>query len=112
MDLSGFVLPGIFLLLGVNQVAARVGALARIPGLVWSVNLGNVAVAGYALFLGLPSFEHVRPASWMIGLLLLMHTAKNIQAQTDRKLAEREERRLQEETDERERLRLREKEES
>ena len=78
MDLSTAVLFGLVVLLGLNQLVARVPAFTLRPWLFWPVVFMDVIVGTYVIGWGLPGFDHVPPVSWVVGLLFFMHVGQDL----------------------------------
>jgi uncharacterized membrane protein len=65
-------------LLGLNQLVARVPAFTLRPWLFWPVIFLDLVVGSYVLAVGLPGFEHIPPVSWVVGLLFFLHIGQDL----------------------------------
>ncbi len=111
MDTSTGVLFGLVALIGANQLIMRTSWARDQDWVFWSVTIGNIVVGGGVLVFGLPGFMHAPAVSWVVGLLLVAHSAQNLflraqwrQAEFAEARAEREaeRRRMRDERDARE----------
>jgi len=86
MDLNTAVLFGVVALLGSHQLVRWVGYRS---GLLWTLSILDVLVGSAILWFGLPGFEATPMVNWVLGLLLFLHVATNMQQHGARQEAER-----------------------
>ena len=88
MDIGTTVLFAVVAVLGANQALVRFPAVRGIPALFWTMQVGNLLMSVYVLFIGLPGFDHVPVVNWVVGLMVLSHVAHNMSVlQKDRRAA-------------------------
>ncbi|MCB9665169.1 MAG: hypothetical protein H6732_13750 [Alphaproteobacteria bacterium] len=78
MTFADGVLFAVVILIAANHLVLRVERLVRSDLAFWSVCTLDVLAGTAVLGVGLPGLEAVRPASWVLGLLLFLHVAQNV----------------------------------
>jgi uncharacterized membrane protein len=79
VDLSTAIVLGLAALIGSNQVLVRVPQVRRIGWLFWGLCIVDLVVGCAVLIGGLPGYEAFPAINWVVGLLLVMHVALNLQ---------------------------------
>ncbi|MBX2803226.1 MAG: hypothetical protein KTR31_36435 [Myxococcales bacterium] len=79
MDQSNWVLFGLVALIGANQLLVRMPVVRSQPLAFWALNVVDLVVGGLVLGFGLPGYDHAPIVSWVVGLLLVLHVAQNLQ---------------------------------
>ena len=91
MDVSTWVLFGLVVLIGANHLLVRIPRVRRDPRLFWAINVADIAVGLAVLAFGLPGYASTPVIGWVVGLLLVMHVAQNLQLRSSWEQAERAE---------------------
>lgn len=79
MDIGLYVLFGLVVLFGANQLLMRVDAMKRNDLAFWSLNAINAGAGAAVLWRGLPGYGHLPAIGWLVGLMLWLHVAQNVQ---------------------------------
>lgn len=80
MDVGTTSLFLVITVLGVNRLVMQAPALRRHAYVFWALQ-GMTAGAGlWILVRGLPGFAAMPAVSWVVGLLFMLHAAKNLQS--------------------------------
>ena len=100
MDLNTAILFALVAIIGANQVLVRSRAARDSDKVFWALTGGDLVLGVLVLVVGLPGFEGMPVASYVVGLLFVMHVAQNLmlrnewaQAARDEARAERDEER-------------------
>jgi hypothetical protein len=83
LDIGTTAFLTVVTILAANQAFARFPAARRFVVGFWLMQMGNVGLSLYALFIGLPGFDHAPAINWVVGLLVLFHVAHNLSLRTE-----------------------------
>lgn len=77
LDYQTSVIFGVIVVIALNQLVIRIGALRSRPAIFWSLQCINLFVVVFVLVRGLPGLERWPAASWALGLMFALRVIQN-----------------------------------